>query len=196
MKYYVLVHSCMERDEFPTCSCSFLDVAPKGLSFSLGAPLPVELPIPVDYRMDKDLPLDDYPFTNMFQFLISSRLRDVVEKHSSVARFYPSRVLVAGRLRSDDYSTVNFERSFKALDWERAEFEEDNEFEGRALSIQRLVIDSAKLPAGEGILRLYEETGIVIASEDFRKDALAAKTTGLKFIDFESEIFSFPGAHC
>lgn len=94
--------------------------------------------------------------------------------------------MFSGELVSDEYTTLNFEESFSVLDWQQSEFTKDVDRPDKVRRIKRLIIDTKKIPANEGIFRLFEAPGNIILSEAFKCEYEELGLTGIRFLDIES----------
>jgi len=153
----------------------------KQFTWISGKPIPIDLPNPIRYEQDKDLPLEDLLLTTSSQFLASTRLFAIVRAFSSCARGYPARIERGGVVTSDDYLATNFESSWACLDQRRSKVEQWPD--GTVKRVCRLVVDPAKMPESEGLFRLSEHPRRLLATPAFRHSVEAASLTGIGFID-------------
>ncbi len=187
MKLYLLGHA--DRDITSKCiNCYIPQDKSKDyrlVGWNLGRKISKSFPIPIEYEVDKDIPLTDYLYTSMFQFLVSKRFAELIKESGAKITLYDSKISYEDKLITDDYVTINFDDSCACLDWDNSEYDPDDFSDIEVTRVSKLVIDETKVPQGLGIFRLFEHPRRILVTEEFKLKAEKLGITGIEFIDFK-----------
>ena len=191
MKIYQMEYSCISREDHSTCTAVFDDPNiekeyPAGIPFTLGEPLQADIPTPIRFELDKQLPLDDYLYTSNGEFLVTDKLFQLIKCSCNNFKSYESEIIYKDKLVLTNCKTINFEQSFSVMDWEKSNFEEDPDFPKEYVShVRKLVIDTSKVPKDEHIFRLKEASVYILATDKFKQLIEKENITGISFIELE-----------
>jgi hypothetical protein len=158
---------------------SILDMkALKGVKLAAGLPLAGKLP---ELRLEiiSDYPPADY-FNAGLLFIVSARLRGVLESVNALVEYHPVVLLKDGRefKESGDYYFANLLEKVDCFDFENSTYTRDGEFIDK---ITKLAIDEGKAD-DKPLFRLARSYDvIVLASDALAQAASAAGVTGVKF---------------
>ena len=154
---------------------------PKSLSgrkLNSGLPLSGQLP---ELRMEvvTEHPPADY-FSAGPLFLVSARMRDLLESKRANVEFHPVVLLRGGReFNAGCYFFANLLDKVDCLDREKSEYKMDGEFIDK---IEKLVIDDAMVNS-KPLFRLANSYDVItLVSQELADAIIASGMTGVKFI--------------
>jgi hypothetical protein len=149
-----------------------------GIKLTAGQSLMGRLP---DLRMEitTDLPPADY-FSAGPMFIVSERLRKLLNDAGAVAEYFPIALLKNGvELNAGNYFFANLMEKIDCLDREKSIYTMDGEFVD---TINKLAIDENKARQSN-LFRLANTFDVItIASQRLVDSILAAGITGVKFL--------------
>ncbi len=145
--------------------------------------------LPIVYEIDDvklyEGTLSDLPLTNSDQFLVSKKLLSIISSLNIDFEAYESLIMYGGDVISDNYLTLNLLNSARCLDWSRSVYRDSEDFPNdRVRSIENLVVKEDKLPSFD-VFRLYENTNIILVSEEFHSRCVESGISGIDFIKVE-----------
>lgn len=184
MNMYFLERKTSESTRFYTCghkvgSPWFF------VSWVSGQPLNGKVPVPVEYNLDKDLPLGDFVFTVARQVLVSERLLNVIKTLSPSLEVFPSIIRFKDKKVYSDYYTINFVEAFNCADWERSEYTVNEDFADRFKDYTRIVLSAGKLPS-DALFRLGEDRVKLVINEAGKRVIEEGGFSGIEFKQVEA----------
>jgi hypothetical protein len=182
-EFYILGNETSNKTRFVTCT--ILKESPYFFTWwTSGKPLSQRVEEPILYHVyDNSGPVEDFPFTNAGQFLVSEKLYKLLEQTGAKYDSYRSGILIEDTgERLENYYSINFIESYSVIDRAKSKFESDPDFpETDVRTIYDLVIKREKVPPGLGILKLRENQVVTIVTKQFKDKIVAAGITGVSF---------------
>lgn len=182
-EFYILQNKAGNETSFITCTIP--QESPYFFTWwTSGKPLLQKINEPIVYHVyDSSGHLEDFPFTNAGQFLVSLKLYDLLEKTGASYESYRSIILVeeTGE-RIEGYYTINFTDSYAVVDRDRSKYDPDPDFpETDMRTIYDLVINKSKVPSRVDVFKLRENQVITVVTKNFRYKLIDAGVTGVSF---------------
>lgn len=142
---------------------------PVGYRMARGFPMKGEYPADATVQMQPDEPgmqLPDLIGNTSSMLVVSPRFKTLLEEHQCGAlEFLPLRILNhKGRLAADNYWIINSLEKHDVLHEQAADV---TWFEGKVVTINKLVLDADKLPKDLDIFRLAQNPEWVLLSTRF-----------------------------
>lgn len=136
-------------------------------------------------EMDSKGPAEDMPWAGRYCHIVSTRLRDLIEKHAPHhAQFLPLRTTYKGEeLPGSRYWAVVWLHVIDCFDRGRSKFHEVKRPRDTILSFDRLVIDTAAVPEHVLVCRVKYDVVTTIIRKELRKILDANKITGCQYYD-------------
>jgi hypothetical protein len=150
------------------------------VSWINGEPMAGRFPLPVEYTLNRDLPLGDLVFTVAGQFVVSARLLEVIRPLSKSIEIFPSVIRFKDQKEYRDYATVNFTRTYACADWDRSQYTANRDLPGEFKECTRLVLSRKKLPE-DGLFRLAEDRVKLIVNQAGKDLIEAGRFEGIAF---------------
>lgn len=156
-----------------------------------GTPLAADFPPGVALHMDPDFP-DDLLVTDSLRnadmlVVASDPLADVIRKFAtSGVEFLPVKIIDhKGRSLAGPFHIVHPIDPVDAIDRERSVFEEDLLEPGAIESIDKLVLDPARIPPDRAFFRLAGFWDATLVRRDLADAVIQSGATGVRFLDVD-----------
>jgi len=130
---------------------------------------------------------EDYPFTGSTEFLVSSRIANILKGlNVSGVDYYESEIIRPNQEVLKGFVTINITNRISCLDKEKSIFSIRHYGPAEVYKFKKISLDSSRIPEGVKLFRLEEQSTLVIAhqmiKERFEKDGI----TGVKFEPVDS----------
>lgn len=184
---YMLENTAGSATKFVTCTIP--EESPYFYTWwTSGKPLKEKIEEPIIYHVyDHDGSVEDFPFTNAGQFLISSKLYQLLKESGAKFDSYRSNIIIEDTgIWLKDYYTINFIESYPVLERQLSDFDIDPDFpESKVRTIRKLVVKATAVPKKIEIFKLAESRVVTMVSKKFKEKMITAGITGVVFKSVE-----------
>lgn len=186
--FYKLENASSAETKFVTCTIP--EESPYFYTWwTSGKPLQQDIVEPIIYHVyDHSGPVEDFPFTNAGQFLVSERLYQLLKESGAKFDSYKSSILIedTGKCLNNFY-TINFTESYSVLNRDMSDYIPDPDNPDlKVRTIIKLVIKSSSVPSGIDIFKLAESRVVTLVTDRFRRMVIKKGVSGVDFKLIES----------
>lgn len=156
---------------------------------SFAGRLPPEASVDLDPK-HKGMKLDDFISNVMAWLIVSEKAKEVLTAEPNHCEVYQLKVMdLKGRPLKDPYFLVHPVGTVSCVDLDRSQYERSKMDPGILLTIERLVLDPARLPPDRSLFRLQESPRTYIIRDDLLDKLADADVNGIEVLDLDTPVF-------